>query len=58
MGQLVALRTVCGPKVPTWKGTEPSSSYEQCFLYLVSSSINISVYIIQQDTLDRPCLLS
>ena len=31
-----------GPKVPTLKGTEMSLSYVQCFLYLVSSSINVS----------------
>ena len=28
-------------KVPTLKGTEASFSYVQCFLYLVSSSINV-----------------
>ena len=34
-------RTVWGPKVPTLKGTEASLSYVQCFLYLVSCSINV-----------------
>ena len=29
-----------GPKVPTLKGTEVSLSCVQCFLYLISSSIN------------------
>ena len=42
-GQLMAIgRTVWGPRVPTLKGTEVSLSYVQCFLYLVSSSINVS----------------
>ena len=36
MGQLMAIgRTVWGPKVPTWKGTEASLFYVQCFLYLL-----------------------
>ena len=39
-------RTVWGPKVPTWKGTEASLSFIQCFLYLVSSSINVSIFHI------------
>ena len=44
-GQLMASgRTVWGPKVPTLKGTEASLSYEQCFLYLVSSSVNVSIF--------------
>ena len=44
MGQLMAIgRTVWGPKVPTLKGTEPSFSYVQCFLYLVFPSINVSI---------------
>ena len=35
-GQLMVMgRTVCGPKVPTLKGTEVSLSCVQCFLYLV-----------------------
>ena len=37
-------RTVWGPKVPALKGTEASLSYVQCFLYLVSSSINVSIF--------------
>ena len=42
-GQLMAIgRTAWGSKVPTLKGTEASLSYVQCFLYLVSSSINVS----------------
>ena len=42
-GQLMATgRTVWGPNVPTLKGTEASLSYVQCFLYFVSSSINVS----------------
>ena len=39
-------RTVWGPKVPTLKGTEALLSYVQCFLYLVSSSINVSIFHI------------
>ena len=43
-GQLMAIGgTVWGPKVPILKGTEVSLSYVQCFLYPVSSSINVSV---------------
>ena len=46
-GQLMAIgRTVWGPKVPTLKGTEESLSYVQCFLYLVSSSVNGSIFYI------------
>ena len=46
-GQLMAIgRTVWGPKVPTLKGTEVSLSYVQCLLYLVSSSINVSIFHI------------
>ena len=42
MGQLMATgRTVWGAKMPTLKGTEVSLSYVHCFLYLVSSSINV-----------------
>ena len=44
-GQVMAIgRTVWGPKVPTLKGTEASLSHVQCFLYLVSSSINVSIF--------------
>ena len=32
--------------MPTLKGTEMSLSCVQCFLYLVSSSINVSVFHI------------
>ena len=39
-------RTVWGPKVSTLKGTGASLSYIQCFLYLVSSSINVSIFHI------------
>ena len=46
-GQLVAIgRTVWCRKVPTLKGTEASLSYVQCFLYLLSSSVNISIFHI------------
>ena len=31
-------------KVPTLKGAEVSLSYVQCFLYLLSSSINVSIF--------------
>ena len=50
-------RTDWGPKVPTLKGTEASLSYVQCFLYLVSSSINFcfSQYMAGY-FLDRPCI--
>ena len=45
MGQLMAIgRTVWGSKVPTLKGTEASLSYVHCFLYLVSLSINVSIF--------------
>ena len=47
MGQLVVIgRIVWGPKVPPLKGTEVSLSYVQCFLYLESSSINVSIFHI------------
>ena len=52
-------KTVWGPKVSTLKGTEVSLSYVQCFLYLVSSSINMSIFhITQLDTCwtDLVCL--
>ena len=43
--QLMAVgRTVWGPTVPTLQGTESALSYVQCFLYLVSSSINVSIF--------------
>ena len=46
-GQLMVIgRTVWGPKVPTLKGTEVSLSYVKCFLYLVSFSINVSIFHI------------
>ena len=32
--------------MPTLKGTKVSLSYVQCFLYLVSSSINVSIFHI------------
>ena len=46
MGQLWGLGELCEvPKVPTLKGTEVESlSYVQCFLYLVSSSVNVSTF--------------
>ena len=39
-----ARRTAWGPKVSTLKGSGVSLSYVQCFLYLVSSSINVSIF--------------
>ena len=45
-GQLMVTGTLWGPKVPALKGTEESLSYVQCFLYLVSSSINVSIFHI------------
>ena len=39
--------------MPTLKGTEVSLSYVLCFLYLVSSSINMSIFHITQ--LDTFC---
>ena len=32
--------------MPTLNGSEMSLSYVQCFLYLVSSSINVSLFIL------------
>ena len=47
MGQLMVIgKTMWGPKVPTLKGTETSLSYVQCFLYLGTSSISVSVFHI------------
>ena len=44
IGQWVVIGgTVWGPKVPTLMETEASLFYVQCFLYLVSSSINVSI---------------
>ena len=44
-GQLMMIgRGMSGPKVPTLKGTEVLLSCVQCFLYLVSSSINVSIF--------------
>ena len=46
-GQMMVIgRTVWGPKGPTLKGTEVSLSCVQCFLYLLSSSINVSIFHI------------
>ena len=46
-GQLMVTgRAVWGPEVPTLKGAEASLSCVQCFLYLVSSSINVSIFHI------------
>ena len=43
-GQLMVTGTTgWGPTVPTLKGTEASLSYIQHFLYLVSSSVNVSI---------------
>ena len=47
MGQQVAIgTTLWSPNVPTLKGTEVSLSYIQCLLYLVSCSINASIFQI------------
>ena len=47
MGQLITTgRTVRDPEVPTLKGTEASLSYVQCFLYHLSSSINVYIFHI------------
>ena len=44
-GHLMAIeRTVWGLKVPALKGTEASLFNVQCFLYIVSSSINVSIF--------------
>ena len=37
---------VGGPKMPALMGTEASLSFVKCVLYLVSSSINVSVFYI------------
>ena len=39
-------RTVWGPKVPPLMETGASLSYAQCFLYFVSSSINVFIFHI------------
>ena len=44
-GQLMMM-TVWGPKVPTLKGPEVSLSCVQCFFCLLSSSINVSSFLI------------
>ena len=43
---MVIGRTVRGPQVPTLKGTETSLSHVQWFLYLVSSSVTVSIFHI------------
>ena len=46
-GQVMAIgRTMWGPKVSTFKGTEASLFYVQFFLYLVSFSISVSIFHI------------
>ena len=45
--RMVTGRTGWGPKVPALKGTEMWLSYVQCFLYFVSSSINVSIFHIR-----------
>ena len=46
-GQLIAIvRSMWGPNVPSLMGTEASLSYVRCFLYLVSSSVNLSIFHI------------
>ena len=45
MGQLIAIGTIVwGPNVLTLNGSEVSLFYVQCFLYLVFSSINVSIF--------------
>ena len=45
MWQMMAMgRTVWGSKVPTLKGIEVSLFCVLCFLYLISSSINVSTF--------------
>ena len=59
MGQLMTVeRTVQGPKVPNLKGTEVSLSYVKCFLYFVSSLINVSIFhnYMAGYHLDRLCI--
>ena len=43
-------RTVWGPKVPTFKGSEVSLTYVHCFLYLVTLINVSSFHITWQDT--------
>ena len=45
--------------MPTLKGAEESLSYVQCFLYLVSSSINVTIltYCMAGYFLNRPRIL-
>ena len=46
-GQLMKIgRGIWGPKLATLKETEASLSYVQCFLYPVSPSINVSIFIV------------
>ena len=47
VGQMMVTgRTVWGPRVSTLKGTEASLSCVQCFLCLIFSSINVSIFHI------------
>ena len=59
-GQLTVIgRTVWGPKVLTWKRTEASLSYVQCFSYFVSSSINVSFFhFMWMDTFRTDLIMS
>ena len=56
MGQLMAIgRIVWSPNMPTLKGTKVSLSYVPCFLCLVFSSINVSIFHYMAGCfLDRP----
>ena len=55
-GQLMVFgRTLWGHKVPTLKGTEASLSYVQCFLCLVSPSINVLIFIVHGWILSHMC---
>ena len=42
--QMAIGRTVWGPKGPILMGTEASLFYVQCFLYLISSLISVSIF--------------
>ena len=57
-GQLtVTGRTVWGLKVPTLKGTKVSLSSLPLFLYLVSSSVNVSIFdMTWLDTSEQNCV--
>ena len=58
MGQLMVVgRTAWGSTKSTVKETEMSSSYVQCFLNLVSSSVNVSIFHSMWLDTFRTCLV-